>query len=101
MSGAALPIGPDHAPSVTDSDAVALAEIPASIQREPMGGRDTALALMKMALALLDAAERYVPAIHLQAAIDAAEGNGPMREGEILPIELEERILGPMPSENL
>ncbi len=42
-----------------------------------------------------------VPATHLQAAIDAAEGHGPMRADEIVPIELEERILGPLPSGNL
>ena len=51
-----------------------------------MTNDDTALSLMKMALALLDRSDRgaTVTAVHLQAAIDAETGAGPMHPGELL-----------------
>ncbi|API60135.1 hypothetical protein CA223_21075 [Sphingomonas koreensis] len=51
-----------------------------------MTNDDTALSLMKMALAQLDRRGRgaTATAVHLQAAIDAATGAGPMQPGELL-----------------
>jgi hypothetical protein len=51
-----------------------------------MTNDDTALSLMKMALALLDRSDRgaTATAVHLQAAIDAATRAGPMQPGELL-----------------
>ncbi|HQT15704.1 MAG TPA: hypothetical protein PLE48_17035 [Thiobacillus sp.] len=51
-----------------------------------MTNDDTALSLMRMALAQLDRSGRGATdtAVHLQAAIDAATGAGPMQPGELL-----------------
>jgi hypothetical protein len=64
-----------------------------------MSDSTTALALMKMALALLDKAGAIYPACHLQAAINGMENAGPMIEGDAIDTDLEARILGPLPSE--
>ena len=58
---------------------------------------ETAIALMRMALALLDRSSHErapVAACRLQAAIDGAEGVKPMRGGEALDPELKDCLLG-------
>lgn len=54
----------------------------------------TALALMRMALPLLDKAGEGLAACHLQSAIDVATRQAPMRPGEELDPALIERHLG-------
>lgn len=63
-----------------------------------MTGMNKAVSLMREALELLDNAGAATPACHLQAAIDAAEDVEPLRPGETISQELEDRILGPMPN---
>lgn len=50
--------------------------------------RRTAVALMKMALALLDSAQEGLPACHLQHAIDALTGHKAMLPGDELDLAL-------------
>jgi hypothetical protein len=57
----------------------------------------TALALMKMALALLDRAGAVTTACHLQAAIDNAEGMEPMAKGDTVSVEEEARLISRIP----
>lgn len=59
---------------------------------------DTAVSLMRMALALLDRAGEGVAALHLQHAIDVATGQQPLQEGDVIDEELIERLLGRAPS---
>lgn len=49
--------------------------------------RQRAIALMREAIALLDEAGEAHAAVHLQAAIDAAEPKAPLKPGEELPDE--------------
>ncbi|GGE97793.1 hypothetical protein GCM10011404_33640 [Sphingomonas prati] len=62
-----------------------------------MSQLETAVALMRMALALLDEAGELSAATHLQHAIDVATDQQPMQQGEEIPPELIERFLGPAP----
>ena len=61
-----------------------------------MSDTTTALSLMRKALALLDNAGACTSACHLQAAIDAAEGRGPMKAGDTISADDELRYLGPV-----
>lgn len=58
---------------------------------------ETAVALMRMALALLDAAGELNVAVQLQHAINVATNEQPMQPGEEIPPEVLERFLGPAP----
>jgi hypothetical protein len=58
---------------------------------------ETAVVLMRMALALLDAAGEVSAATYLQNAIDVATNEQPMKPGEEIPPEVIERFLGPPP----
>lgn len=49
--------------------------------------RRRAIALMREAIAMLDEAREDHAAVHLQAAIDAAERNPPLKPGEEIPDE--------------
>lgn len=55
-----------------------------------------AIALMREALELLDSGGGSDAAATLQHAIDIAEGELPMREGDGLDVEAMTRILGPL-----
>ncbi len=55
---------------------------------------NTAISLMKMALALLDRDGETYAAIYLQSALDIVQNTPPMQPGEELPPDLVERYLG-------
>lgn len=57
---------------------------------------ETAVSLMRMALALLDRADKRYAALHLQQALDIATDQPPLQPGEEIDPELIEQILCPL-----